>query len=196
VGGGPRSVVAMHGPDATERVPPSDPLALPSPTRGEGKTTNPPPGRALDVACGSGREAVWLAMQGWQVDAVDILPDALERARDLARRSGVAINASQVDLRQAEALPEEAYDLVTVFRFLHRPALPMIGRAVASEGFLVYEAFNRRDTGGDGKPPKPARLLQDGELARVFDGFEVLLARDGVEREGRVFSQFVARRNR
>jgi SAM-dependent methyltransferase len=178
VGGGPRSVVAPHGPDATERVPPSSASA----------------GRALDVACGSGREAVHLALAGWRVEAVDILPDALLRAQDLARRSGVAIATQAVDLRQPDALPKEAYDLVTVFRFLHRPALPVIGRSVKLDGILVYEAFNHRDTGGGEKPLKPARLLQDGELAEAFEDFEVLLSRDGVERGGRVFSQLVGRR--
>jgi tellurite methyltransferase len=153
--------------------------------------------RALDVACGSGREAVALALAGWEVDALDVLPDALDRARDLARRSGVNINTVPRDLRQPDALPAAAYDLVTVFRFLHRPALPMIGDAVAPDGFLIYEAFNRRNLGGShDKPLKPARLLDDGELSAAFPDFEIFMARDGVEREGRVFSQLVARRRR
>jgi tellurite methyltransferase len=190
--GGPRFVAAPTGRDATKRVPPNNPLAQPSPPRREGTQER---GRALDVACGSGREAVWLALEGWHVEGVDLLPDALLRAEDLARRSGAAIVTRPADLRQPDALPEEAYDLVTVFRFLHRPALPRIGRAAALDGLLVYEAFNHRDSGGGDKPLKPARLLQDGELAAAFGDFEVLLARDGVEREGRVFSQLVARRN-
>jgi SAM-dependent methyltransferase len=174
---------------------------------GESRQVGDPPrgnlsvGRALDVACGSGREAVHLALAGWQVEAVDLLPDALLRAEDLARRSGVAITTRAVDLRQPDALPEETYDLVTVFRFLHRPALPVIGRSVKLDGTLVYEAFHCHDTGrtarmgGGEKPLKPARLLDDGELAAAFPNFEVLLSRDGVERGGRVFSQLVARRN-
>ena len=147
------------------------------------------------MACGSGREAVWLAMAGWQVDALDVLPDALLRSEDLARRSGVAIHTIQQDLRH-DTLPEFQYDLVTVFRFLHRPALATIRESVAGEGVIVYEAFNRRDSGGGGeaKPLKPARLLQDGELAAAFSDFEILLERDGVERERRVFSQFIGRR--
>ena len=133
-------------------------------------------------------------MAGWQVDAVDVLPDALLRAEDLARRSGVAIHTIQQDLRH-DALPEFQYDLVTVFRFLHRPALAAIGGSVAGEGVIVYEAFNRRDTGGGAeKPLKDSRTLEDGELAAAFSDFEILLERDGVEREGRIFSQFIGRR--
>jgi hypothetical protein len=121
--------------------------------------------------------------------------------------------------------------MVIVFRFLHRPLLPAIGRSVAPGGFIVYEAFHRRDAGASGRdrhggggggravgspaasPPKAGppragaagsnnkecrgglgRTLQDGELAAGFDGFEPLIARDGVERDGRVFSQLLARR--
>jgi tellurite methyltransferase len=162
-------------------------------TRGTNSPKTIPLGHALDVACGSGREAVWLARAGFEVEGIDILPDALERAADLARRSGVTLNLRPMDLRR-ETLPEWQYDLVTVFRFLLRPALATIRESLAPDGVIVYEAFNERDTGGGEKPLKDSRTLRDGELSLVFAGFEVLLARDGVEREGRVFSQFVGRR--
>jgi SAM-dependent methyltransferase len=177
--------------------------------------------RALDLACGAGREAVYLALAGYEVDAVDALPDALERAQDLARRCGVRLSTIQQDLKRSPTLPAEGYDMVIVFRFLHQPLLPAIGRSVAAGGFIVYEAFHRRDAaasgraghggGGGGRavgsPAASAagsnnkgccgglgRTLQDGELAAAFDGFEPLIARDGVERDGRVFSQLLARR--
>jgi SAM-dependent methyltransferase len=179
------------------------------------------PPRALDLACGAGREAVYLALAGYEVDAVDVLPDALARAQDLARRCGVRLGTIQQDLKRLPALPAERYDIVIVFRFLHRPLLPAIGRSVAPGGFIVYEAFHRRDAGASGRaghggggggravgsPAASAagsnnkgcrggvgRTLQDGELAAAFDGFEPLIARDGVERDGHVFSQLLARR--
>jgi SAM-dependent methyltransferase len=183
---------------------------------------HPLQGRALDVACGAGREAVYLALAGYQVDAIDVLPDALARARDLARRCGVALHTMRQDLKRDPVLPAGRYDLVTVFRFLHRPLLPVIGRSVAAGGYLVYEAFHRRDAvegapgtqhgrlpcrvparcrgtrrrgGGSGsRRLKAGHSLADGELAAAFDGFQVLLARDGVERDGRVFSHLLARR--
>lgn len=153
-----------------------------------------PPGCALDLACGAGRDAVHLAMCGYDVDAIDVLPDALARAQDLARRCRVHLNTIQQDLKRSPTLRAERYDLVTVFRFLHRPLLPAIGSSAARGGFIVYEAFHWRDSAEGRKRLKPGHALSDGELAAAFDGFEPLIARDGVERDGRVFSQLLARR--
>jgi tellurite methyltransferase len=171
----------------------------------------PPEGRlALDLACGAGREAVHLALAGWDVNAIDILPDALERASDLARRRGTAIRVQRLDLRRAPDLPAGKYDLATVFRFLHRPLLPAIARCLAPGGFIVYESFHAGDAGranrsGSPRPgqpgsARPARAagagagLRDGELPAAFEGFETLIARDAVPRGGRLYSQFLARK--
>jgi len=153
-----------------------------------------PPGRALDLACGAGRDAAYLAMRGYQVDAIDVLPDALKRAGDLAARCGVHLNLILQDLKRHPVLPAGGYGLVAVFRFLHRPALPSIGQSVAPGGFIVYETFHWRDPRQGGKPLKPSHALQDGELAAAFDGFEPLIARDGLQRDGRCLCQLLARR--
>jgi tellurite methyltransferase len=152
-------------------------------------------GRALDIACGSGRDAVYLALCGYAVEAIDVLPDALERARDLARRSGVSLETIQQDLKGLSVLPAERYDLVAVVRFLHRPLLPAIRQAVAPGGYIVYEAFHRRDVEDGLRALKPGHLLEDGELAAAFEGFKPLIVRDGMQRGGRVFSQLLARRS-
>jgi len=155
----------------------------------------PSPGRALDIACGSGRDAVYLALAGYAVDAIDVLPDALERARDLARRSGVRVETIEQDLKASPVLPAERYDLVTVIRFLHRPLLPAVRQSVAPGGFVAYEAFHRRDAEEGRRSLKPGHAVDDGELAAALEGFEPLIARDGVQRGGRVFSQLLARRS-
>jgi SAM-dependent methyltransferase len=153
-----------------------------------------PPGRALDLACGSGRDAVYLALCGYAVEAVDVLPDALERARDLARRSGVSLETSEQDLRRSPALTGERYDLVTVIRFLHRPLLPAIRQAVAPGGFIVYEAFHRQDVEDERRTLKPEHAVESGELATAMKGLKPLIVRDRVDRGGRVFSQLLAQR--
>ncbi|WP_119726558.1 SAM-dependent methyltransferase [Thermomonospora amylolytica] len=101
-----------------------------------------PPGRALDLGCGEGGDAVHLAARGWQVTAVDISPTALARTRALAERAGVAdrITTEQHDL--AHTFPEGAYDLVSA-QFLQSPLefprdeiLRKAARALAPDGLL------------------------------------------------------------
>ena len=126
------------------------------------------PGRTLDLAAGAGREAVFLAMHGFTVEAVDDDPDILARAEALAGRHGVRITTRVVDLeRGAPDLGEARYALVTVFRFLHRPLFPAIERAIAPGGWLVYETF-RRGQRRFGRPTQPRFLLDDGELSSAF----------------------------
>ena len=79
-----------------------------------------PPGAALDLACGAGRNAVWLAERGWRVTAVDFSPVALGLARDLAASRGVAIDWIEADVVTWTAAPR-AWDLVTVL-YLQLPA--------------------------------------------------------------------------
>ncbi|MFJ5880111.1 FAD-dependent oxidoreductase [Kitasatospora cineracea] len=101
------------------------------------------PGRALDLGCGEGGDAIWLAKQGWQVTAVDISQVALERAAARAAVEGVAdrVDWQRVDL--AHAFPSGGYDLVSA-QFLHSPAefprervLRRAAAAVAPGGTLL-----------------------------------------------------------
>lgn len=153
--------------------------------------------RALDIACGTGRDATFLALNGYAVEAIDVLPDALQRAEDLARRAGVAIHTGVRDVEADGAtLPPDRYDLITVFRFLHRPLFPLLRRAVAPGGYICCETFHVR-TRETGKGPRTASyLLETGELAAAFEGFEIVLSHDAVERDGRFFSSILARRGR
>lgn len=79
-----------------------------------------PPGRALDVACGEGRNAVWLAQQGWRVTGVDFSSVALEKGRKLADARGVEVDWIEADLNGWEPEPE-SFDLV-VLAYVHQPA--------------------------------------------------------------------------
>ncbi|NYI04701.1 class I SAM-dependent methyltransferase [Allostreptomyces psammosilenae] len=101
------------------------------------------PGRALDLGCGEGADAVWLARQGWHVTAVDISPTALSRGAEHATAAGVAdrIDWQQHDL--AHSFPEGAFDLVSA-HYLHSPRempreeiLRRAAEAVAPGGLLL-----------------------------------------------------------
>lgn len=82
--------------------------------------TDLPPGRALDLGCGEGADAVWLAEHRWEVTAVDISATALQRARDLAVERNVAAHITFEHHNLSESFPTGSYDLVSA-QFLHSP---------------------------------------------------------------------------
>ena len=141
---------------------PSPPSPLPQ--RGEG-------GNALDLGCGTGRDAVWLAMHGWRVTAVDILPDALERDQALADLHGVSLDLRCLDVTR-DPLPEGPFDLVCAFRYL--PPLDLVASAVAPGGTLLVETFTDRERERTGKPRDPALVLPAAGPPPLPEGFALL----------------------
>ncbi len=110
------------------------------------------PGTALDLGCGSGREAVALASEDWRVTAADLLPDALEKARDLQARYAPETNIDwlQIDLERQQL--EGKYDLVTMFAYLNRPILQGIDKWLNTGGSFVIETFTSDHRAKFGKP--------------------------------------------
>ena len=157
----------------------------------------PPPGaagRVLDLAAGAGREAVFLALHGYQVEAWDHDRGVLERARRLAARHGVEIATVTRDLERREpGLPEGDRDLVMAFRFLHRPLFPHIARAVAPGGCVVYETYLRGQE-RFGRPTHPRFLLDPGELPRHFPGFGIEIHEESSPPEGPCMARLLARK--
>jgi tellurite methyltransferase len=128
---------------------------------------------ALDVAAGAGREAVYLALQGYEVEARDRDPDALARAAALADRHGVSISTVVTDLeREPAALPAGRFRLIVCFRYLHRPLFAQIERALAPGGHLIYETY-RLGQEKLGRPRRERFLLRPGELESAFPGLVV-----------------------
>jgi len=123
---------------------------------------------ALDAAAGAGREAVYLALQGFQVEARDRDPEALARAAALAARHGVWITTAVTDLEDdAITLPPDRFQLVVCFRYLHRPLFRQLERTLAPGGFLAYETY-RLGQEKLGRPRRERFLLRPGELASAF----------------------------
>lgn len=157
----------------------------------------PPGGRALDLACGLGGNALWLAERGFRVVAWDISPVAIGRLRDLVLSRGLDLEAEVRDLTARPPEPD-TFDLIVVSHFLERSLAPAIAAALRPGGLLYYQTFNREPVSGRG-PSNPAYRLAPNELLRLFDGLRVRLYRDegrqGDTRRGlRDLAQLVAQR--
>jgi SAM-dependent methyltransferase len=153
-----------------------------------------PLGRALDLACGSGRTAVFLAARGWRAEGWDVDESALERARAFAARAGVGATFERVDLERGPLPDRDAvYALVSVVRYLHRPLHPWIERALAPGGVLLVETF-RQGQARFGPPRRARHLIEPGELRRAFPSLEVEWHEESPAGEPPVMARLVARR--
>ncbi len=112
-----------------------------------------PPGTALDLGCGEGADAIWLASRGWKVTAVDVSAVALERAEAHAQERGQGGNITWVRQDLATWVPGELFDLVTA-QFLHSTVMPwqqalqLAAAAVRTGGTLLIVGHHP-----DGLPP-------------------------------------------
>lgn len=152
------------------------------------------PGRALELACGLGDNAIGLAELGWEVDAVDISPVGLALARERAVRKEVTVNWIAGDLDEFTPIPD-AYDLVVVMRFLDRVRLPLlVESALEPGGRLVYETFLRTELDRPGTHLRnPAFTLAPGELPTLYSALNVV-EYDEVELPERTVARLVARK--
>jgi tellurite methyltransferase len=141
-----------------------------------------PTGRALDVACGAGRNALRLAEAGFAVEAVDISSVAIDIASTEAARRGLDVSWRVADLDALE-LEATSYDLVTVFRYVNRPLWPRLAAALAPDGFVLYEHHldSPREVEG---PGQPEFRLRPQELLRAFNGLRVVHYSETIETEG------------
>ena len=141
-----------------------------------------PRGRALDVACGKGRNALYLAELGFEVVAMDISSVALAAGRSRAEAKQRAVDWQQIDLEQVQ-LDEAAYQLVVSFNYLQRSLMPQIKRAVKIGGYVIFETYFI-DQKEIGHPKNPAYLLGHNELLESFAGFRILYYREGKFADG------------
>ena len=143
-----------------------------------------PKGKALDIAAGEGRNAVFLAQHGFEVDAVDISEKGLKKARKLAREKGVKINTFLIDLDQYQ-IKKERYDLIANFYFLRRRLIPKIKKELKKGGKVIFETYLlEHRTLGTGGPKQAKYFLKPNELLELFKDFRILFYREGIFKEG------------
>jgi len=134
-------------------------------------------GSALDLAGGAGRNAIWLAKQGWEVTLVDISDTGVGQARQNAGPVASHIHFAVDDLTEFKAAQTGGgggFDLVVVFFFLERGIFPEIVKAVQPGGFLVYKTLTIAQASLPIGPKNPANMLEPDELLQLASGLSVL----------------------
>jgi SAM-dependent methyltransferase len=133
----------------------------------------------LDMACGGGRNGLYLVQQGIPVVFADIRSEALQQVAD--NLDPDIAQLWQVDLEQEQSSPLACrqFSAILVFRYLHRPLLPAIREAVLPGGLVIYETFTREQP-KYGRPKNPDFLLRPGELEQCFRDWQILHSFEGI----------------
>jgi SAM-dependent methyltransferase len=143
-----------------------------------------PKGKALDLAAGEGRNAVFLAQHGFDVDAVDISRKGLIKAKKLAGEMGVKVHALIADL-DTYKIEKEKYDLIANLYFLKRSLIPKIKRGLKKGGRIIFETYilEHREISAEGPKDRKYYLIPN-ELLWLFKDFRILFYREGIFKEG------------
>jgi SAM-dependent methyltransferase len=154
----------------------------------------PARGRALDVAGGSGRHALWLARRGLAVTLTDVSEVAVGRAEAAAAAAGLALAVDRRDL-EVDPLPDGPWQIALCFHFLLRPLFAGFAAALAPGGLLLFVQPTVRNLERHPHPGAPY-LLAEGELPGLIEavGLEVVRGEEGWLDEGRHEARVVARR--
>ncbi len=160
--------------------------------------TPEPHGRALDVACGNGRNAAYLARLGFTVDALDVSGVVIAWLRERVEREGLSVHPRRRDLTRGP-LPPREYQVVLNFNFLQRDLFAALKEVTAPGGLVVFESFARLQVELPLGRSDPEHTLEAGELRRAFADFEILDYREQTlfpedDRKTRAMASLVARR--
>lgn len=154
-------------------------------------------GTALDIACGRGRNALYLAEKGFTVTGVDISDQGLKLLEQEAANRNLTLNLVQLDLEVTVSLPQGPFDLISKFFYLQRSLLPIIKDSLRPGGIFVMRSFSQAE-GCREAPGNPDFILNPGELLDVFAAWDILLYEEGQEesRTGGSLAGIVARKPR
>jgi len=152
-----------------------------------------PGGRVLDVAMGNGRNAIYLARAGFEVEGVDMSPEAVKTALASSREAGVTIRAQVADLECRYRIEKGAYDVIICFNYLQRSLMPQIKDGLRPGGMVVYETFIVEQV-QFGKPTNPDYLLKHNELLDTFREFRCLRYREGIIENRKAIASIIAQK--
>ena len=155
-----------------------------------------PRGKTLVLAMGEGRNAVFLAENGFDVEGCDISPAAVEKAKKLAAKNDVSIKVFEADLEDY-TLARERYDLITNFYYLQRDLIPQIKAALKPGGIAIMETYTvaNLELGLHG-PKKREYLLKENELLRLFmdAGMKIIFYREMIINDERAIASIIAQK--
>lgn len=138
------------------------------------------PGTALDLACGPGRNALFLAERGWHVTAVDGSPIAIDFLRQRARAKNLNIDFRVADLERGEyEIPPSAFDLIVDSYYLQRDLIPAMQRGVRPQGMIIAIVHLADPDQPQGTPTRAV----PGELRACFADWTILHYFEGLPRE-------------
>ena len=153
----------------------------------------PETGRALDIAGGTGRNALWLAQRGWTVTIADVSDVALAQARKRADEEQLKITTFHTDLA-SDPFPDGPWNLIALFHYLDRNLFPSIMHALAPGGVLIGSLATITNLERNARPPFPY-LLEASELPDLIRGLE-LVAYAEAWQDDHHDARFVTRRPR
>jgi len=159
----------------------------------------PGAGRALDLACGLGGNALLLAEQGLEVDAWDIADVPIAALQAMASEQQLPVRAQVRDV-EADPPGPETYDVIVVSHFLERGIIPDLIQALRPGGLICYQTFTRQRVSDRG-PQREEFRLDEQELLQLFSGLQVLFYREegcvgDVQQGFRDEAMFIGRRKR
>ena len=138
-----------------------------------------PRGKAIDIACGSGRNALFMAQAGFDVDAIDISSEGLKKAYDNARKQGLNINWIEYDLERPYNFDTD-YQLIVVMWYVNLPLISRLCDCMAPGAYLICEEHMLSDCDVAG-PRNPDFRVAPGQLREMVSGLDILLYEESIE---------------
>jgi 2-polyprenyl-3-methyl-5-hydroxy-6-metoxy-1,4-benzoquinol methylase len=152
-----------------------------------------PKGKALDLAMGEGRNALYMASQGFDVEGVDKNEEAVKTCLSSAKARGLKLIVRTVDLEKYQIHPVH-YDLIICFYYLQRNLIPQIRRALKPGGMVMYETFLIDNHLQFGHPKHREYCFEHNELLNFFRDFRVLFYHEGMIEGRTIAAQIIAQK--
>lgn len=156
-----------------------------------------PKGRALDVAMGKGRNALFLAFHGFDVVGLENDEESIDECITDADERGLKLEIRRTDLEDLESykIENSAYEVVICFCYLQRNLFPRMKEALRPGGIIIYETFLIDEHLTTGHPRRREFCFDHNELLNSFSGFRIMYYREGKDVNGTYKAGLVAQKN-